>query len=168
MTGGYAVPDILEGIYTNIKSYQLFWLSAYITEEGKTKVNMFFKSSEMIQLTKVRLKVSQQISWLTVNTISAYWCLLNLGIFLLPSSLSQMSLKHHRHTPLLGASWHAHVLSLNTKYRPVTVLVIPVYCVILSHNWSSQMHWHTASFRNKWWGMEAPSMTNSFLITCLF
>lgn len=72
MTGGYAVPDMLEGIYTNIKSYQLFWLSAYITEEGKTKVNMFFKSSEMIQLTKVRLKVSQQISWLTVNTISAY------------------------------------------------------------------------------------------------
>ncbi|PVD39043.1 hypothetical protein C0Q70_01670 [Pomacea canaliculata] len=31
--------------------------NAYITEEGKTKVNMFFKSSEMIQLTKVRLKV---------------------------------------------------------------------------------------------------------------
>nr|KAG5696025.1 hypothetical protein BaRGS_013931 [Batillaria attramentaria] len=30
--------------------------NAYVTEEGKTKVNMFFKSTEMIQLTKVRIK----------------------------------------------------------------------------------------------------------------
>ena len=30
----------------------------YQTEEGKTKLNMFFKSSEKIQLTKVRIRVA--------------------------------------------------------------------------------------------------------------
>ncbi|KAL3875978.1 hypothetical protein ACJMK2_033871 [Sinanodonta woodiana] len=30
----------------------------YVSEEGKTKVNMFFKSSEYIQLTKIRIKVA--------------------------------------------------------------------------------------------------------------
>ncbi|KAL8625230.1 hypothetical protein ACOMHN_029988 [Nucella lapillus] len=32
--------------------------NTYVTEEGKTKVNMFFKSSEMVQVTKVRIKVA--------------------------------------------------------------------------------------------------------------
>ncbi|XP_076459760.1 zinc finger ZZ-type and EF-hand domain-containing protein 1-like isoform X2 [Babylonia areolata] len=32
--------------------------NTYVTEEGKTKVNMFFKSSDMIQITKVRIKVA--------------------------------------------------------------------------------------------------------------
>ena len=32
--------------------------SAYVTEEGKMKVNMFFKSAEYVQLTKIRIKVS--------------------------------------------------------------------------------------------------------------
>ncbi|KAK7112606.1 zinc finger ZZ-type and EF-hand domain-containing protein 1-like isoform X2 [Littorina saxatilis] len=32
--------------------------NTYVTEEGKTKVNMFFKSSEMIQITKIRIKVA--------------------------------------------------------------------------------------------------------------
>ena len=39
-------------------SLHLFPFSAYITEEGKTKVNIFFKSTEFIQVTKIRIKVS--------------------------------------------------------------------------------------------------------------
>ena len=35
---------------------------AYITEEGKTKVNLFFKSTEYIHVTKIRIKVSVAIT----------------------------------------------------------------------------------------------------------
>ena len=36
---------------------------AYVTEEGKMKVNMFFKSAEYVQLTKIRIKV-RKFRWI--------------------------------------------------------------------------------------------------------
>ena len=40
--------------------------AAYVTEDGKTKVNMFFKGQDHIQITKVRIKVRKQ--WICVST----------------------------------------------------------------------------------------------------
>jgi hypothetical protein len=49
----------------------LFYISilAYITEEGKTKVNMFFKAPDNIQLTKIRIKVKEVILILKICII---------------------------------------------------------------------------------------------------
>ena len=36
-------------------------ISAYVSEAGKTKVNMFFKSAENILLTRIKLKVKTPV-----------------------------------------------------------------------------------------------------------
>ena len=64
-----------------LDSLDVFSVSvAYITEEGKTKVNLFFKSAEYIHVTKIRIKVSSSIMgghsgfYIVVGAVSwIYW-----------------------------------------------------------------------------------------------
>ena len=96
-------------------------LAAYMTEEGKTKVNMFFKSNEMVQVTKVRIKVSGSLCLLNhaASSLSVIVYGLYLLVFLLPAwywhildyelfvrsilSPSQSSVKHK--VPSLPPQW---------------------------------------------------------------
>lgn len=57
-------------------------IAAYVTEEGKTKVNMFFKSSEMIQITKIRIKVGDLLVLYILIELS-----LSVHLFVLPLCL---------------------------------------------------------------------------------
>ena len=65
----FRTPPLTEFSRSTHRLYLLFLNSldvsfisvAYITEEGKTKVNLFFKSTEYIHVTKIRIKVSVAI-----------------------------------------------------------------------------------------------------------
>ena len=53
---------VLVQIYSPLSQYivccnSLILSSAYLSEDGKTKVNMFFKGDDLIQITKLRIKV---------------------------------------------------------------------------------------------------------------
>ena len=78
------VPVCLSMVPVHVR---IFVLAAYMTEEGKTKVNMFFKSNEMVQVTKVRIKVSGSLCLLNPAASSLFVtvCGLYLLTFFLPA-----------------------------------------------------------------------------------